>query len=117
MKMKFSRSHFRLQALQKPGLRRPPARFVMRTKDNSVTFDIFERVDDDHTQLVCTTTSEAYAEFITAALTCAPTPPVSRQPSYKGVKAQALLQVCEKQNSRRLENWVETADGFCCRLI
>ncbi len=71
MQMKFSRSHFRLQALQKPGSIKPVVpseRFVMGTKDNFKTFQIFEWLDGSHTQLVCTTTSEAYAELITAAL-------------------------------------------------
>ena len=63
MKMRFTRSHYRLQALNKRDSR--SERFVMGTKDNFQTFQIFEWLDESHTQLVCTTTSEAYAEFIT----------------------------------------------------
>jgi hypothetical protein len=48
-----------------------PHRFVMGTQDNFLTFEVFEWLDFDQTQVVCTATDEEYARFITAALnTC-----------------------------------------------
>jgi len=45
--------------------------FTLGTEDNFKTFKIFEWLDDTSTQVVCTTTDETYATFITAALnTC-----------------------------------------------